>query len=128
MLAFFGIIWTFDSFAYVTGTLTGKTKLFKKISPGKTIEGIIGGTTFAVLTAYIISLYSPTLNTVQWILLAIIISLTGTIGDLIESAIKRNAGVKDSGSFLPGHGGFLDRFDSLFFSVPFVFVYLYLFI
>ncbi len=127
MLAFFAILWTFDSFAYITGTLIGKTKLFKEISPGKTIEGIFGGTIFALIIAYIISLYSPSLTSIQWIIFAIIISIAGTTGDLIESAIKRNSGVKDSGSFLPGHGGFLDRFDSLFFSVPFVFVYLYIF-
>jgi len=124
IISVFAIIWAFDSFAYISGSLLGKHKMFPQISPKKSWEGFIGGMVLSLGLAFFLSPWVGILNRSEWMILTLIIVLTGTIGDLIESAIKRNAGVKDSGKFLPGHGGFLDRFDSLLFAVPFVYIYL----
>lgn len=118
------IIWTNDYLAYITGSWFGRHKFFVRISPGKTWEGIIGGFAFAMIAALIISVFDTVLSRTNWIVLAIIAVIAGTTGDLIESLLKRNMQVKDSGSILPGHGGALDRFDSLIFAIPFVFIYL----
>jgi len=118
------LIWTNDTFAYFTGSLLGRTKILPSISPKKSWEGFIGGSVFAILTGWILSKYFTQLNVYQWISVAIIISVTGTIGDFFESFIKRKAEVKDSGNLLPGHGGFLDRFDALIFCLPFVTLYI----
>lgn len=127
-------IWINDTMAYIVGSFIGKTPL-SKISPKKTWEGTIGG---IVLSTGIISLLlgqgftfatdKTSLNTYFWIGLTSIAAITGTFGDLLESKLKRLAGVKDSGSLMPGHGGFLDRFDSLLLATPFVWVYVQWFV
>ena len=122
------LIWSNDTLAYLVGSMFGKHKLLERISPGKTWEGSIGG---GILTIYL-SLFlakclniSP-INTIDWLIIACIITIIGTLGDLIESMLKRSTGVKDSGSIMPGHGGILDRFDSLILASPFIFFYLFL--
>jgi phosphatidate cytidylyltransferase len=127
VLGFFVILWLSDTGAYFVGSLIGKHKLFERISPGKTWEGSLGGTVFAMVTAWGLSLIFQNLDLSQWITLSIVIVISGTLGDLVESMLKRSINVKDSGTLLPGHGGILDRFDAVFISAPFVFVYLALF-
>lgn len=117
------LVWANDTLAYFTGSLFGKHKLYPSISPGKSWEGFAGGFIFAVITGWILSNFFHQFGTAGWMVVGAIVSATGTIGDLVESMIKRNAGVKDSGSFMPGHGGFLDRFDAFIFCIPFVFVF-----
>ncbi len=124
ILSYFIFIWTYDSLAYVTGMLFGKTKLFERISPKKSWEGVIGGIIFAIIAAVIISKLYNDLTTLQWIGMAVIVSVFGTFGDLAESLLKRSFGMKDSGNILPGHGGLLDRFDALFLAIPAVYLYL----
>jgi phosphatidate cytidylyltransferase len=123
-------MWINDTMAYITGSLIGRTPL-SKISPKKTWEGTIGGIILCTgLVGWLIGLYLLPDNTViryyHWFIIAAIAAITGTVGDLFESWLKRRAGVKDSGSFMPGHGGFLDRFDSLLFATPFVWLFLQL--
>ena len=120
-------IWVNDSFAYLVGKNFGKRKLFERVSPKKTIEGFIGGWAFSLIAAYFISNQHSELNItlVDWMIIASILSVFGTIGDLIESKFKRQANIKDSGNIMPGHGGLLDRLDSLFFAAPFVYLYLH---
>ncbi|MDO4228636.1 MAG: CDP-archaeol synthase [Capnocytophaga sp.] len=120
MIGLLCIIWASDSFAYLVGKSFGKHKLFERVSPKKTIEGFVGGLIGAVVTSSLIALYSSK-EVWQWIILAIVLVFTGTIGDLVESSFKRQANVKDSGTILPGHGGLLDRLDSLIFASPFAF-------
>lgn len=120
------IIWTYDSGAYITGILFGKHKMAPAISPKKSWEGFFGGMVFAILAGFIFSRLASLLSTADWLILSIIIVLAGTAGDFLESVIKREAGVKDSGKIMPGHGGILDRFDSLLLIIPFVFLYIYL--
>jgi len=127
MLGFLVLSWGFDVGAYLFGSYFGKHKLLEKISPDKSWEGFIFGLVTAVLLAWPVSLWIETPGTRGWILIAVLISVTGTLGDLVESMLKRSAGVKDSGSLLPGHGGILDRFDSLILSLPFVFLFITLF-
>ena len=122
----FCLLWINDIFAYLTGKLLGKHKLFSRISPGKTIEGSIGGLLFTLVLLIVFCHYSGWFPIPHAIGLAIIAVVFGTLGDLCESMLKRQAGVKDSGKLIPGHGGILDRFDSVMFSVPFIFVYLLL--
>ena len=124
IIGLFTIIWTSDVFAYLVGSMIGKTKLFERISPKKSWEGSIGGLVFALLAAYILSLIFTDLTLIQWMGMAILIVVTGSIGDLVESMLKRIARVKDTGTLLPGHGGVLDRFDATIFATPFVFVYI----
>lgn len=119
----FILIWTNDTFAFIVGKTMGKNKLFEKISPKKTIEGFIGGVGFAVVMSAIISNLFTDLHWFVWMVTAIIIGIIGTIGDLVESKFKRLAGVKDSGNIMPGHGGILDRLDSVIFAAPFVFLF-----
>lgn len=121
------LTWANDIGAYFAGILFGKTKLFERISPKKSWEGSIGGATLAIISAWVISRYFDGLNRVEWIIVALIIVIAGTYGDLVESHFKRTMQIKDSGSSIPGHGGFLDRFDSLLLAVPFVVVFLKLF-
>ena len=117
------MIWCNDTFAYICGRLLGKHKLYEKISPKKTIEGFIGGLLFTQLAAFIIyKTSSLQISLIAWLLIALGISVLGTVGDLIESKYKRQAGVKDSGNIMPGHGGILDRFDSILFAAPFLFL------
>lgn len=122
--SFFIILWSHDTFAYLTGMLIGKHKLFEKISPKKTWEGTIGGTIFGLLAAFLLSFFFKELSTWQWLVGALIIVVFGTFGDLSESLLKRIFHVKDSGNFFPGHGGVLDRFDAVFFAAPALFCYL----
>lgn len=123
MISVLLLIWVNDSFAFLIGKNFGKRKLFESVSPKKTIEGFIGGLLFAVLMSFIISIYSKDFSFLNWMIIAIIISVIGTIGDLIESKFKRFANIKDSGTIMPGHGGILDRLDSLLFVAPFVYLY-----
>lgn len=125
-LGFFMLLWTNDTGAYLTGRSIGKHKLAPTISPGKTIEGFAGGVLLAMLLAWFMPDISETLRRQDWMIIAIIISVFSNAGDLVESLLKRNAGVKDSGKILPGHGGVLDRFDGVLLSVPLILAYLLL--
>ena len=123
-------IWTNDTMAYIAGSLIGKTP-FSPISPKKTWEGTIGGIVLCTLVMTILGYLLPigqALALKHWVAFAAIAAITGTIGDLFESKLKRNAGVKDSGTFMPGHGGFLDRFDSLLFAAPAIWMYVQIFL
>ncbi|TWO34447.1 phosphatidate cytidylyltransferase [Seonamhaeicola sediminis] len=124
LLGSFILIWVNDSFAYLVGKNFGKQKLFPKISPKKTVEGFLGGLFFASVASYFIATFTETLDFNNWLILSIIISVFGTLGDLIESKFKRQAEVKDSGVIMPGHGGLLDRLDSIIFAAPFVYSFL----
>jgi len=119
--------WSFDIGAYLFGSWFGKHKLLERISPEKSWEGFFFGLVITALIAWPVSLWIQTPDTKGWIIIGIIIAVTGTMGDLAESMLKRSVGVKDSGSLLPGHGGILDRFDSLILCLPFVFIYIILF-
>lgn len=126
IIGIFILIWTNDTFAYIVGKSIGKHKLYEKISPKKTIEGFLGGIIFAVIASYFISTYYiGGKETAQyiWYGFALIVGIFGTIGDLIESKFKRIANVKDSGAIMPGHGGVLDRLDSVIFVAPFIFLF-----
>lgn len=125
-LSIFIFLWCSDSGAYFVGSAIGRRKLFERISPKKSWEGSIGGGVLALVAAYILSIYHPMLGTWEWMGMAIVVVVTGTWGDLIESCMKREMGIKDSGNILPGHGGILDRFDSAMLAIPSVAVYLYL--
>ena len=122
----FCLLWVNDIFAYLTGRLLGKHKLFERVSPGKTIEGSLGGLVFTVIAMVVFCRYVSWISIPAAAGMAAIGVVFGTLGDLCESMLKRQAGVKDSGKLIPGHGGILDRFDSVLFSIPFVFVYLLL--
>ena len=125
-LAFFFMLWSNDTGAYLTGMAFGKHKLFERHSPKKTWEGFIGGVLIAAGVGAIIGQFYTELIWMQWAGMGVIIGVIGTMGDLVESMFKRSINVKDSGSILPGHGGLLDRFDGLFLAVPVVYAYLYL--
>ena len=130
MLLFIAIvlIWVNDSFAYIAGSSIGRHKLMPAVSPKKTIEGFIGGGIFAVISAFILVRIYGYFDIWFYIYLALIVFIIGTLGDLVESKIKRSHAIKDSGSFLPGHGGFLDRFDSFLFTLPYVIALAYLYL
>lgn len=123
-LGFLIILWANDTGAYLSGRSFGKRKLFERISPNKTWEGFIGGVLFAMLIALNLEQYFGTLAKWEWVTMAVIIGVFGTLGDLVESMLKRSLGVKDSGNILPGHGGLLDRFDGLLIAAPLVFLFL----
>ncbi|TSE06458.1 MULTISPECIES: phosphatidate cytidylyltransferase [Aquimarina] len=120
----FLITWTNDSFAYLVGKNFGKHKLLERISPKKTIEGFVGGFIFSILAGYLIAVLSHSLSITIWLIISIIMSIFGTLGDLIQSKFKRQAGVKDSGTIMPGHGGIYDRLDSVIFASPFLYAFL----
>ena len=124
VLGIFILTWTNDTFAYLIGKKFGKKKLKEKISPKKTIEGCIGGL-LAVLIAGVI-IFNTTLlySAAFWLILALLVSILGTTGDLIQSKFKRLAGVKDSGRMMPGHGGIYDRLDSIIFASPFIYLFI----
>lgn len=123
------LTWANDSGAYISGKLFGKYPLMKRISPKKTWEGFVGGLIFAILFAFALSYMPYTgLHVRHWWILALIVSVFGPIGDLVESLLKREKQAKDSGSLLPGHGGFLDRFDAFIFHLPFCAIYLFWFV
>ena len=118
------LTWANDSFAYLIGSRIGKTPFFLRISPKKTWEGTIGGAVMCLVTSAIIAQFFTQLSLTNWMVIGAIVAIFGTIGDLVESLLKRSVGVKDSGNFMPGHGGFLDRFDAFIFCIPFVYFYL----
>lgn len=118
------LLWASDTGAYFAGTYFGKTKLFERVSPKKSWEGSLGGTVLSLIFAYIFSIYFTDLKLTEWLAISIIIVVTGTYGDLVESLFKRSMEIKDSGRVLIGHGGFLDRFDGLLLSVPFILMFL----
>lgn len=127
-LAVFLFLWSSDTGAYCVGSLLGRKipyRLFPSISPNKSWIGSIGGTLLAVGVSVIIAQYEPSLTLVQWMGFALIVAVFGTWGDLVESQIKRQLGIKDSGNVLPGHGGFLDRFDSSLLAIPASLIYIY---
>lgn len=127
LLGAFILVWVNDTGAYFIGKNFGKQKLFPRISPKKTVEGFLGGLFFACIASYFIAKFTGSLDFTYWLILAIIVSVFGTIGDLIESKFKRQANVKDSGVIMPGHGGLLDRLDSIIFVAPFFYLFLRLF-
>ena len=126
-LSVFVFLWVNDSGAYLFGVTLGKHRLFERISPKKSWEGSIGGGLLTLVAAWILSMYFPTLTLIQWLTLGLTVVIFGTWGDLSESLMKRTLGIKDSGHILPGHGGFLDRFDSALMAIPAAVVCLYLF-
>lgn len=124
ILAFFVLIWINDSMAFVVGILLGKHKLFPRISPKKSWEGFFGGLAFTALAGYGFFMLFDSLVLWQWLGYALLITIFATFGDLIESMLKRDFEVKDSGNILPGHGGMLDRFDGVLLASPGIFLYL----
>ena len=124
LIAVFVTIWVNDTGAYLVGITFGKHKLFKRVSPKKSWEGFIGGALAALLSGYIFSLYIPEISLIEWFIFSEIVVVFGTFGDLLESLLKRTVNVKDSGDVIPGHGGLLDRFDSMLLAAPAVFIYL----
>ncbi len=120
----FFIIWSYDSMAYLSGSMLGKHKIASKISPKKSWEGLIGGAVFAVIVSLVCAVLFQEISMFEWVVISFIIVIFGTLGDFFESKLKREIGLKDSSDLLPGHGGLLDRFDSLLFSVPVIFIWL----
>ena len=128
VFSFLALIWISDSAAYVFGVTFGKRPLFKTVSPKKSIEGFVGGLSFAIMLSIIFSFYlSLNITLFQWIILGLLTGCTGTLGDLVQSQFKREAGVKDSGNLLPGHGGLYDRMDSIIFAAPIIYLTLTIF-
>jgi phosphatidate cytidylyltransferase len=123
----FFVLWASDIGAYFTGKALGKHKLFPSVSPGKTWEGAIGGAVISMALAYGLSVFWTELSLFQWLGTSIIVVIFGMYGDLVESALKRSINIKDSGTMIPGHGGFLDRFDGLYLSLPVVYSFLQFF-
>ncbi len=123
-IGFFLLLWTNDTGAYLVGSLIGKHRLFERISPKKSWEGFFGGMILTLLVARLFSGWLGVADTTGWMIIAFIISVAGTLGDLLESMFKRSLGLKDSGTVMPGHGGFLDRFDSTVVAFPLVYLYL----
>ena len=124
-LSIFVFIWLSDTGAYCVGSLIGKHRLFERISPKKSWEGSIGGGIFSIASSLGFAHFFPFMPGWQWVGLAIVVVIFGTWGDLTESLMKRQLGIKDSGNILPGHGGMLDRFDSALMAIPAAVVYLY---
>ncbi len=123
------MVWMNDNGAYMGGSLLGKHKMWTRHSPGKTWEGTAIGVLITLVTAYFVGpLFNPAIAWYHWLAMGVICSVIDTLGDLVESMLKRSVGMKDSGKIMPGHGGFLDRFDSLLIAVPMVFVYITLFV
>jgi phosphatidate cytidylyltransferase len=127
IIGFFLLIWANDTGAYLAGITFGRHRLMERISPKKSWEGFFGGVIIAALIAWLLSGWLGVVDKTHWIIISVIISVAGTYGDLIESMLKRSTGVKDSGTIMPGHGGFLDRFDSAIISFPLVYLFISLF-
>jgi phosphatidate cytidylyltransferase len=121
------ILWANDTGAYFTGVRFGKRKLFERVSPKKSWEGFVGGVIFAIGMSLLLNHFTNILEVWQWITIALLIVIGGTYGDLVESLFKRSMEIKDSGRLIPGHGGFLDRFDGLLLSMPFIAAFLKIF-
>jgi phosphatidate cytidylyltransferase len=124
LLGIFLLTWTYDTFAYLFGISMGKHKLLERVSPKKSVEGLIGGAFVTLVGAWIYSHFNDDISLNHWLAISVIIVVFGTLGDLTESVIKRNFNVKDSGGIMPGHGGLLDRFDGLLFIGPAVYAYM----
>ncbi|MEK6645502.1 MAG: phosphatidate cytidylyltransferase [Candidatus Firestonebacteria bacterium] len=126
----FAVTWAYDSFAYFVGSAFGKHKLFPTISPKKSLEGLIGGIGLTIIVILGIKSFTSVIefSYLHCVIISILLSITGQIGDLFESIIKRYAGVKDSSALIPGHGGILDKLDSFLFNAPVLYYYLYLFL
>lgn len=127
IIGFFLLVWANDTGAYLSGVSFGKHKLMERISPKKTWEGFFGGLVTAAIVGWLLSGWLGVVDKFEWIIIAVIVAVAGTYGDLVESMLKRSIGVKDSGNIFPGHGGFLDRFDSVLISFPLVYLFLTLF-
>ncbi len=127
VIGFFVLLMVNDSAAYLVGISLGRHRLMERISPKKSWEGFFGGIAFSIILAWVLSPWLGVTDRKGWLIIAVIISVAGTFGDLVESMFKRSYGIKDSGRIMPGHGGFLDRFDSVFLSFPLVYLYLSLF-
>jgi len=130
LVGMFILVWANDTFAYLTGRVMGKTKLFERISPKKTWEGTIGGIVFTLAAGFGISYFTDMNDLMFWMVSAAIVAPCAILGDLMESMIKRSLNIKDTSNILPGHGGILDRFDAVIFTIPFfvgwTYFYLYL--
>jgi phosphatidate cytidylyltransferase len=126
VLGIFILFWANDTGAYIAGKSFGKRLLLREVSPKKTWEGFIGGALLCLVASYILSIYSSSLNLKDWLIIGAIVAIFGTLGDLVESMWKRHHGLKDSGKFMPGHGGLLDRFDGFLVAVPAIHLYLLL--
>lgn len=120
VMGLLGLVWINDTFAYFIGSQLGRHKLLERVSPKKTWEGTIGGGLLSVAAAWGLSRVLPDYTAAEWVALGIVTAVFATLGDLVESLLKRSVGVKDSGDLLPGHGGFLDRFDAFIYMLPFV--------
>ena len=120
------LVWSNDIFAYLVGSRIGRTKLMERISPKKTVEGFFGGALACMILGGVMHYFAELYSASDWIVIAAIIVVFATIGDLVESMLKRNLKIKDSGKILPGHGGFLDRFDGLIFALPFIVAFIIL--
>jgi len=126
ILLMFILTWTFDTFAYLFGVRFGKTKIMPSVSPKKSWEGFVGGFIFTIISAYLTVSYFPSIELNHAIVISLFLPFTATLGDFIESHYKRQAGVKDSGNFIPGHGGMLDRMDAFMITIPVLYIYLHI--
>jgi len=127
VIGFFLLIWANDTGAYLVGVTVGRHRLFERISPKKSWEGFFGGVILAAAAGWFLAGWLGVVDRYHWVIIALIVSVAGTYGDLVESMLKRSIGVKDSGNIMPGHGGFLDRFDSAIISFPLVYLFISLF-
>jgi len=129
VFSFLMLIWVSDSAAYVFGVNFGKRPLFKSVSPKKSVEGFLGGIIFSIILSLFFNKYlNLDFTIIQWLIIGVLTSSLGALGDLVQSQFKREAGVKDSGKFLPGHGGLYDRMDSIIFAAPFIYLTIKIFI
>lgn len=129
VFSFLMLIWVSDSAAYVFGVNFGKRPLFKSVSPKKSVEGFLGGIIFSIILSLFFHKYlNLDFTIIQWLIIGLLTSSLGALGDLVQSQFKREAGVKDSGKFLPGHGGLYDRMDSIIFAAPFIYLTIKIFI
>jgi phosphatidate cytidylyltransferase len=125
LIVFFAVMWINDTAAYLVGSSFGKHKLWERISPNKTWEGLFGGLIFGLLAVFILSKFYTIFAPLEWMVFGFLVIVFGTLGDLVESMFKRSLFIKDTGEILPGHGGILDRFDGVLIAIPFVYVYLF---